>query len=309
MFRKKEPLETITITFDPPPDGTYPPRILSPGWTTWLNKDEIPLQHGAVIRRRESTFTLYQHECKRDILVNGQAIEDAHVLADADYIHIDDFMGVYQQDPVADYRQFMAEVDSQVTITVPPHITDTVIVDREGISLNGGKDTIAWLNVARIYTSDEMIQIELIDSTENVNLEVRQLTDLNQMQFDQIMAFLMYNVPCVISRKDKSRSYFVIYDAFCEICLSKVFDNLSDEISSEIKEELFESLPKARSWYETVKSLAFTFFLMWIGFSFVGLLNSDEISIHLIAYGLFMTILFFGFFFLVYLASRCGQKS
>ncbi|MEQ8677015.1 MAG: FHA domain-containing protein [Aggregatilineales bacterium] len=273
MFRKKEPLETITLTFNPPPDGTYPPRILSPGWTTWLNEDEVSLQHGALIRRRNTTFTLYQHKCKKDILVNGHAMVELHILKDGDHIRIGNWVAIYQHDPVADYKKAIPPDEQTIKTELSSVLKKWVIADSLGLSFDGGKNMAKWGDIVSIEVTIEWRWrvnynfTVIIGNLKRTKLPTR-LKDVRPKNFGLLLEILIYNAPFALSIDLGKVAPHAreVFDAFTLVAVQKIFQPISNN-----QKELFAKvssilgLSNGNGWIKILLAGLFLFPLFLAG--------------------------------------------
>lgn len=169
----------IKVRYSPPPDGSYPPRLLvfskrHPGavdllfkgqlfrhsvWLpdgkyTALIPDEIAIEHNG-----DSCNLIPLNALMSDVHINGQPLTRTHVLADGDFIHWRDWRGIFQADPVKDRRIGMGtkpEIFDERVISINPKLAKWVVMNEEGISFNGGKDFAAWDEIDFLGFSHDM---------------------------------------------------------------------------------------------------------------------------------------------------------
>jgi hypothetical protein len=93
-------------------------------------------------------------------MVNGQHLVGRRVLKDGDFIHGGDLRGIFQQDPVADYRHHwenQVKLPRHLRLPNTKRLEKHVRIDTSGVSLDGGKTTTPWTHLAGIV-------VQILDS-------------------------------------------------------------------------------------------------------------------------------------------------
>jgi hypothetical protein len=146
-------LPEVAIGLELPPDGSYPPRIVGPGYSAWLRLGEIGLEEPGIF-----TVCNFGQKCEitqldplRQVMVNGQPLVGRRVLRDGDFIHTKETRGIFQQDPVADYSRYWQGsplAPRHIRLTITPQLQKYVLIDAHGFSLNAGKNVTPWTHFA-----------------------------------------------------------------------------------------------------------------------------------------------------------------
>jgi hypothetical protein len=140
-----------------PPDGTYPPRILAPSASIWLKDGETLDVSGksVIFRRVGKDFYVAPHPtAKHEAMLNGIPMIVERLLKDGDFIHCGKERYIFQADPVADWRKFLSEDDSVIETYQPTKAMQKwIIIDSDGVSLDGGKTRARWDEIKSIFAS------------------------------------------------------------------------------------------------------------------------------------------------------------
>ena len=160
---------TIQPKLNLPPDGTYPPRILTPTTTIWLCEGTIiDIDDGLSVFNRKGECYIKQDESCKKVRLNGVPFNGEYLLKDGDFVKFGQGRIMFQADPVANYRQAIQDgyYEPQIfrnPIHLSANMAKNVVINYEGISLNSGKDFVLWKNL-------KQIQIETYESVNNPRL-------------------------------------------------------------------------------------------------------------------------------------------
>jgi len=145
-----------TSLSDPAQEQAYPPRLLAPGISYWLDE-------GAHITLVPDQLTAWCKDgvcyisCSEEapVLVNGQPFLSKWVLRDGDFIHCGKYRFIFQADPEAAKRARLAESAHR-----PPklsrHLMKRVLLNSRALSIDGGKTFIRWSD---LFSLDVIVPI------------------------------------------------------------------------------------------------------------------------------------------------------
>jgi hypothetical protein len=152
----------VEIGIEFPLDGSYSPRVVGPGFSAWLRPGEIGLEEPGIfnVRNTGQKCEITHLDPNREVMVNGQPLVGRRVLRDGDFIHTKETRGIFQQDPVADYRHHWEKqfkLPRLVRLQITNRLEKHVRIDTSGVSLDGGKTTTAWTHFAGVV-------VQILDS-------------------------------------------------------------------------------------------------------------------------------------------------
>ena len=228
---------TIQPELNLPPDGTYPPRLLSKSIMMWLSEDKSYVLHKAfTITRNHDKCYVSPSRTRRTVKLNGEPITEIHQLKNGDFIQYKKEVMIYQADPVKDYRLAIHQnhytrkiFESPIHLSV--NLAKHVIMDSEGISLNGGENKLMWGNLLEIisyraqdenthqftkcnfeilgYLTDD---VAIIHDENQLGWLPNTLTLLDEDEFNAFIALMLNNIPFIPSVK----SHIPHLDAYVE---------------------------------------------------------------------------------------------
>lgn len=151
---KPEPLK---IPYSPPPDGSYPPRLLAQIRTSiaqvtrsslWLNDGEtFELVGGqASVTRSGNIFTIQaQSSLQPEVYVNGHPLVARLTLRDGDFIFWKQNCWIFQEDPVHDRKRRMSASGMEMPQVDPSKwLEQNIVINEEGLSIDAGKHFACW---------------------------------------------------------------------------------------------------------------------------------------------------------------------
>lgn len=150
----------ITIGADFPPDGSFPPRIVMPQRTFWLHPHQqaIALLPFLFAEHSEHGCEIYQTDDRKEVKVNGLKLMARSTLRDGDFIHVGQFRAIFQQDPVADFRnewQLEGTTSRQTVLAISKQLEKHVRIGSDGISFDSGRSNAHWNELSAIDFSWE----------------------------------------------------------------------------------------------------------------------------------------------------------
>jgi hypothetical protein len=199
MFKKKKQiLEPIQLKLKLPENGAYPPRIVSPGYSLWLRGASVTDQDITFIKNAANRW-LITPPAKHDILINGVPIQAETILSDGDYIRKGVWKGIFQADPVADYRQGIKEIAVVSQINPTQAVREWVILDGVQVSLDGGQHFTHWDDIVRMQyeTSNKKWSVTFYFTDNNNKLKTvpSKLKALTNDDFSALLQWIIYHVP------------------------------------------------------------------------------------------------------------------
>src|SRR5690242_7586804 len=114
---KRVPPETLELSVNFAPDGTYPARLLTNSKSIWLlegMKQELASGVFAVCEQGRCYLFQEDYNERSGVLINGQPHLDRIKLQDGDFIQIKKHKTVFQADPAGDKRKaWEAEINAK----------------------------------------------------------------------------------------------------------------------------------------------------------------------------------------------------
>ncbi len=235
MMKLKRQPDPIELTVNLPPDGTYPPRIVSKGSSLWLpdNTEAFEFADGVFLHVSGRQWSIYQEHDRADVRVNNQILIGRRVLKDGDFIHSEKkkIRAIFQADPVADYRQgWEAENEEELTprIQLSKRVAEHVVIDADGMSLDGGEtfarwDTITALDVCWEYTTNNWaIRIQATNTPKRGKTLPSKFHSaiLGRDEIFPLLTWIFYAVPFQLSIQQFSR--IEIPDAYKVLVYDKI---------------------------------------------------------------------------------------
>jgi hypothetical protein len=211
MWFKKTPLPSFELRFNLPPDGTYPPRIFSFENSIWLQGEaSIRLTGNVTIRRTRKGCLLYSHSKNGTVLVNGREIFGEHVLQDGDYISTGRLKGFFQLDPVANFRKHIERnieaFPQPVSITPTRSLQKWLVIDAQGISLDGGQHAANWDEIVYIEFGHDQrrlfkwwVNLFVLDERGNRKKLPAKLNRINHKEFTDARLWITNSAPFRLS--------------------------------------------------------------------------------------------------------------
>lgn len=162
MFeRVRQQQEEIHVKYNPPADGSYPPRLVM------LSQSRDNFRSQVIWFRNGERMNLIPnvldiewngYMCKliplnsatSDVLVNGQPLALARPLADGDFIQWQKLRAIFQVDPVKDRRLRMENAPEALngkTIKLSHKLKKWVVINEQGISFDGGQHFAHWAEI------------------------------------------------------------------------------------------------------------------------------------------------------------------
>ncbi len=211
MWFKKTPLSPIELRFNLPADGTYPPRIFTLEKSIWL-KGEAPIRltPNVAIRREHNDWLFYSQSKSVKLLLNKHEVFQEHILHDGDFIHSGKFKGFFQADPVANFRKYVErnieELPQSVSIIPTERMKKWIVMDGQGISLDGGQHTAKWDEVIYVEfgydphrLSKRRIKLFVFDQRGKPKKLPAKLDRINQEESTAISSWITYSTPFKLS--------------------------------------------------------------------------------------------------------------
>lgn len=232
-----------------PPDGTYPPRLLSKrpscidyfAESIWLYVDQqIELIPDELIVRSEGDHRILAPllGARQDVYVNGKLLLlDGHRLQDGDFIHWDeDNRLIYQADPVKDRRKLLFEDEDGSTIgrddwlIIQPQLTDRLrqyaIINPEGLSFNGGADFARWDTIRYVslnYDNNRFGYAAYIQTNDQEKFHKSKLTAITSQELQEL--FLWFNLaqPFDLTLWTNTQIWNIFPDAYWVTAWNKIY--------------------------------------------------------------------------------------
>lgn len=211
MWFKKTSLPPLELRFNLPPDGTYPPRIVVPlEKSIWLKgENPIRLKRNVSIRPQGGHWLFYSQGKNIKVLVNRQEIAGEHRLQDSDYISVMGLKGIFQADPVANFRNCIKDAERNfeefsqtVTITPTKRMQKWLMIDSQGISLDGGQHTAKWDEIIYVefgfdphQLSRRSIKLFVPDQRGKPKQFPAKLGYINQQESEALFSWITYSAP------------------------------------------------------------------------------------------------------------------
>jgi len=138
-----------------PLGAAYPPRILAPGLSYWLDEGtRLELIPGALVTwRAEGVCYLRQLQEAKQVLVNGLPFLGERVLQDGDFIKSGQERFIFQADPVADRRTRLAHTSMPKPPKLSKGLGERVRIDTGGLSLDGGMTVTRWHDILSLVVT------------------------------------------------------------------------------------------------------------------------------------------------------------
>ena len=185
------------ITYDPPVDRAYPPRLLTPDGAIWLPAgrdvvilpDEVHVWNADGVCRIDRLPTA----SNREILLNGAPLVVEHVLQDGDFYWDGQDRFVFQADPVADRKRALAAGPIS-PILIPAQVAAKLRLDVAGITGVRDDVTLSWLEITRLQIRDITIftrKFQVWTDAERPALRVK----FGYRQLKQVLAWLDFALP------------------------------------------------------------------------------------------------------------------
>lgn len=228
MFgRKKEEEDRLSdISVNLPADGTYPPRIIIPANTIWMNQNnQITLSKGLSVQYLGGNYII-SATSNIAAYINGKTLIGNYTLRDGDYISSAKFRGIFQVDPTRDYRLAWEEaedVDKKYTLNLSKQLTRNVSINNQGISLDGGQNIVHWRDISHLFfywentTNYWSVQISTEKGYAPSNFRACVLPTKEMVT---LLNYLIYSAPYHLSIEHFSRSTFP--DAFEHLAFQKI---------------------------------------------------------------------------------------
>lgn len=300
-----------------PPDGTYPPRLLTIDhnaedsyWSSCLW-----LYDGFALAGEEVTIHKNQHEYYITvragvldiILINGFPIQDGHILQDGDFIYWADLSAgfIFQADPVKDRRETLTKCKSfNQTLPEPrKRVKKKIIIGDHGISLNGGVKTVEWEKIRYIsliknghdtYVSKHNIAIFAEDNGE-ARIYKSAVSGIWYKDMEALLTELMHKAPFNLTFQERNSTYWKKFpDAYHVAASEKISQNLPIPHDFIFK-IIYTPVWKKRRFRERLETLRFRIFWFYLvpmlfitPIIFLALIGSEEkVSIEIIAESIF----------------------
>lgn len=215
MFKRLRPQqEEIQVNYNPPADGSYPPRLVNlldskdgaPRQAIWFRDEErtnlIPDKFD--MERRGSVCKLIPlNPASSDVLVNGQPLVLARPLTDGDFIQWQKLRAIFQVDPVKDRRLRMQTIPQALegkTIKLSHKLKKWVVINEQGVSFDGGQDFVHWDEInflAFQQGSDSSSHRFEIHTRRNDQLDTlkNKLGGVDTEEIENLMSWLWYSMP------------------------------------------------------------------------------------------------------------------
>ena len=157
LFRRSETLEPLTVKYEPPPDGSYPPRLLNPLSSIWSKlNDTLVLDKQLSLQCGNGEMTLIPtDDGAGKVQVNGQPLYQRHTLQDGDFVQIGHDTFIFQSDPVVDRKRRMVALLEKQNLTVTPSgwLRERIDLNATGLSLDKRKTYILWDEIVSLVFS------------------------------------------------------------------------------------------------------------------------------------------------------------
>ncbi|MBZ0281932.1 MAG: hypothetical protein K8L97_14420 [Anaerolineae bacterium] len=244
MFKRvRQQQEEIHVKYNPPADGTYPPRLVMLSQSRdnfrshvkWLREGE----HTTLIPN-ELDVERNGYMCKliplnsgmSDVLVNGQPLVLARQLFDGDFIQWQKLRAIFQVDPVKDRRLYMEnapEVLQGKTIKLSHKLKKWVVINEQGVSFDGGQHFGQWDQIDFLAFQQDSgtnrFNIHLTGNGKSDTLK-NKMVSLDEQEIASLMEWLWYSMPfdlCVNVLLGRARLGQYFPDAYYAAAYEKVY--------------------------------------------------------------------------------------
>lgn len=238
MFKRLQPQqEEIHVNYNPPADGSYPPRLVmldNLGWSLsiWLDKDgrkKVILDEFDIERKGDVCRLIPLNPAMSDVLVNGQPMMMAGRLSDGDFIQSRKLRAVFQVDPVKDRRLWMEKTPDVLhgkMVKLSRRLKKWAVINEQGISFDGGQHFARWDEIefvsfrSQAYTNT--LEMYVTQDGESGKLQ-NKLMDLDRRETNALMDWLKLSLPfdlCALRREPLS-DYFP--DAYYAAAYEKIY--------------------------------------------------------------------------------------
>ncbi len=211
--RPTEDFEPLTVRYDPPPDGSYPPRLLTPLSSIWLADEETitPMPEFS-LRRSGNQTRLTLNDGAEKLRLNGQPLYQPITLNDGDFLYLDDTRTlIYQADPVAERKRWVARYREAYPATITPSakLRQQIDLNAEGIAL-GNQPRIRW---EQLMSLEWLLSDSFGGAVGDIVLyqaqadKVKGSLRLSKQDYDDLWIWLLFGLPVDVSAYDTRHHY------------------------------------------------------------------------------------------------------
>jgi hypothetical protein len=207
------------ITYNPPPNGSYAPRLLAPLGSIWLpDREALPIGNLFSIQRSGSMVTLSPPVGgTRKTKLNSQLLDCDHILQDGDFIQHGHMTYIFQSDPVAARKQRLQTIPELHTMNLMPSakLRERIDLGRTGISVDRGMTYIPWDQIVTLEFQYGQSQLPLLDWT-SIQLAILRVgaakraklgLRLKKQEFSELMDWFRLVLPFDLSVYDPEDHY------------------------------------------------------------------------------------------------------
>lgn len=197
------------IRYNPPSDGSYPPRLLSPLSTIWLpNGELLSIEHQFSFRREGSIVTLSPPAGgTRKTKLNNQLLDCDHVLQDGDFIQHGHETYIFQSDPVAARKKWIQADPELHTLNLIPSdsLRERVNLSQTGISVDQGMTYIPWDQIVSLEFRPSQSRLTILqgDVTKRAKLKLPS----KKQEYSDLMNWFYLMLPFDLSIYDPDDPY------------------------------------------------------------------------------------------------------
>jgi hypothetical protein len=213
MWFKKSapPLPPIELSANTQLNGTHPPRILTPGFSNWLNTTKpLHLDKDVFVTYNGKQYLLRRESEKTKVLINGQEILSDCYLKDGDFIQGSKWQGIFQADPAGDHvKALQQENELTTSITPSANLRKWLVIDKQGISLDGGENTAKWDEIVTVeyklvykglHPNSNRWQVRLrAYQPDHAQYLPSKLTQISPMELTDLIMWIQYTTPFALS--------------------------------------------------------------------------------------------------------------
>jgi hypothetical protein len=261
----------------------------------WLQGegDSLKLCEGLSFLREKNTYKIHvtgDNSCT----VNGNSVVSSYELKDGDYVASKDFRGIFQTDPVADWRKDWEcseeSLDFSIDIKPSKRLMKSVDIDTTGVSLDAGKHITEWHHIRSIYFYNEHTSgnwsVTLLNATEKVPSDFR-ASILSGEEAMTLLQWIHFSSPFHISFSHFSRETFP--NAYDYLAFAKIIDLArleNREPPAPIQEILAIQTPRQT----VVRMLQTVFFIIVVSVILFLALKIGR-NVHASAFGIILVVL------------------
>lgn len=219
-----------TIALNLLPDGTIPPRLVTPDASLWLkgNGDSVTLPSGLTYFAANDTHQV-RVGTNEAYTVNGKRLVGRYRLTDGDYIAGRNFRAIFQVDPAKDWRDDWEAseegIEATIDITLTRRLEKAVLINGQGISLAGAEHVTEWDRFAfiafyrEITTGHWAVRVSNGAAFAESHFE---RTVLTVEETNTLLNWIIYAMPFHVSFVHNSRASFP--NAYDFLAYSKLLD-------------------------------------------------------------------------------------